>query len=323
MSISVGLDVGYSSTKVRHKGGAFQVPSIVGTDEEWFSVTDEKEKVEIDGERLLVGQAAINQSQIVQRREDRMWIKSPMYKRLLVYALVRAFLESDTSDTELCVVSGLPMAFFNRDAETLKSIILGDHTAKIKGREATVHVRNARIVPQPFGTVLDYALTDDGGIIAEHAEMRIGVIDVGGKTTNILSVEKLAEFSREATSVNVGGWTVVKALTDLLQSEYPDIDDRASAIEKILVSKNFVYYGERIDATDLVKPLTMSAAEQISAEITQRWGSGAQFERVLITGGGSRLVGESLLDVLPQAIIVSDPVTANSRGFWKFANRIA
>jgi len=322
MTISVGVDIGYSSMKVNYKGGSFRIPSIVGTNEEWFSVSDEKEKVEINGERLLVGQSAIDQSQIVQRREDRMWIKTPMYKNLLTYALVRAYQSVNATENELCVVSGLPMAFFNRDAETLKSIIFGDHTAKIKGRESTVGVRNVRIVPQPFGTVLDYALNDDGGIVSDRAEMRIGVIDVGGKTTNILSVEKLAELSREATSVNVGGWTVVKAFTDVLQSEYPDIDDRASMIEKILVNKNFIYYGERIDAVDLITPITTRAAEQISAEITQRWGSGAQFEKVLVTGGGARLVGEALLDMLPQAEVVSDPISANARGFWKFANRI-
>lgn len=320
--LSIGLDIGYSSTKARYKGGSFKIPSIVGTNEEWFSVTDEKEKVEIDGESLLVGQSAINQSQIVQRREDRGWINTSMYKQLLTYSLVRAYQSVGDGDSELCVVSGLPMAFFNRDAETLKSIVLGEHRAKIKGKESTVYARNVRIVPQPFGTLLDYTLTDDGGIIPERANKRIGVIDVGGKTTNILSVDKMAELSREATSVNVGGWTIVKSLTDVLQSEYPEIDDRASAIEKILVDKSFIYYGERIDATDLVIPITSHAAKQISAEISQRWGSGSQFETILVTGGGARLVGQSIVDILPQAIVVNDPVTSNASGFWKFANRI-
>ena len=76
--ISIGLDIGYSSTKARYKGGSFKIPSIVGTNEEWFSVTEEKEKVVIGGEQLLVGQSAIDQSQIVQRREDRGWINTLM-----------------------------------------------------------------------------------------------------------------------------------------------------------------------------------------------------------------------------------------------------
>jgi plasmid segregation protein ParM len=321
--ISIGLDIGYSTTKARYKNGSFKIPSIVGTNEEWFSVTNEKEKVVIDGEQLLVGQSAIDQSQIVQRREDRGWINTTMYRQLMTYSLVRAFQSSNEMDNELCVVSGLPMAFFNRDAETLKGIVFGEHTASINGKESTVYVRNVRIVPQPFGTLLDYALTDEGGIIAERADKRIGVIDVGGKTTNILSVDKMAELSREATSVNVGGWTIVKSLTDVLQSEYPDIDDRASAIEKILTTKNFVYYGERIDANDFVNPITAHAAKQISAEISQRWGSGAQFETILITGGGAKLVGQAIVDILPQAIVVADPVSSNANGFWKFANRIS
>ncbi len=320
--ISAGLDIGYSSTKVRHSGGSFRVPSIIGTNEEWFSMDAKKETVEIYGEKLLVGKAAIDQSQIVQRREDRGWINTTMYKQLMTYALVRACNESGGQDTDICVVSGLPMAFFNRDADTLKGLLIGLHSATINDVEVAVNVRQARVVPQPYGTLLNYALTEEGGLIGDRADKRIGVIDVGGKTTNILSVDKMAEMSREATSVNVGGWTIVKSLTDYIQAEYPDADDRASVIEEIVVSKDFVYYGERINITDIIKGITEQAAKQISAEITQRWGSGAQFEKILVTGGGAELVGEAVVEILPQAEIVADPVLSNAQGFYKFANRI-
>lgn len=319
--IEVGLDIGYSSTKAVYDGGRFRVPSIVGTFEEWFAVNAKRQVVELAGEKYLVGEDAIDQSQIVERREDRAWIKSEMYERLLKYALINTAQMSKIATTSMFVVSGLPMAYFTKDAEYLKSLIIGEHRGVIDGLEAIVTVNDARIVPQPFGALLNYALTDEGGIIPENATGRVGVIDVGGKTTNILSVNDLAEQSREATSVSVGGWTVVRKLRDYLVDKYPEIDDRASNVERILVDKNFVYFGDRIDVAEIISSVTDNIAGQIKAELSQRWGSASQFEKILISGGGAHLISDSLIEVLPQAFMVSEPVFANAKGFYKFAKR--
>jgi plasmid segregation protein ParM len=318
--ISIGLDVGYSSTKAVHESGKFKVPSIVGTFENFFAVNSDREIVTIDGENFLVGQEAVNQSQIVERREDRKWIRSDVYRRLMEYALTKC-VQDASKNGNVVLVSGLPLAYFDQDADTLKALILGEHRCKINNVESVFEVKEARIIPQPFGTLLNYALTDEGGIIPERAIGRLGVIDIGGKTTNILSVGDLKEYSREATSKNIGGWTAVRKLTDYLVTEYPDIDDRASNVERILVDKHFTYFGEEIDVSEAVDAVSSSIASQIEAEISQRWGSAAQFEKILITGGGSYLIGKAIEEILPQAFLVGDPVFANAKGFYKFAKR--
>ena len=319
--IELGLDIGYSSTKAVFDRGSFKVPSVVGTYEEWFAVNASRKVIKLDGQKYLVGSDAIDQSQIVERREDRAWIRSDMYSRLLKFALINTAQMEALETTSMFVVSGLPLAYFNKDAEFLKQLFIGEHRGEMDGVTSIVTVNDARIVPQPFGALLNHALTTDGGIIPENASGRVGVIDVGGKTTNILSVKDLAEQSREATSVSVGGWTAVRKLRDFLVDQYPEVDDRASNIERILVNGSFVYYGERIGVSDAISRITKNIASQIEAELSQRWGGGSHFEKILISGGGANLVGNSIIEVLPQAFIVKDPVFANAKGFHKFAKR--
>lgn len=319
--IKIGLDLGYSSTKVVAEGKTFKIPSIVGSYEDFFTVGGEKEVFEVDGKRYLVGNQAIDQSHIVERREDRAWIKSNMYKVLMQYALVKSMQSSRLSSQSALVVSGLPLSYFSKDSAYLKSLLSGEIRGTLNGVESIFTVAQATVVPQPFGALLDYALNDDGGIIVDRAKGRTGVIDVGGKTTNILSVSDLSELSREATSVNVGGWTAVRRLTDYLRDKYSDIDDRASNMEKILNTKEFIYFGERVSVGDFVDSVSADIANQIKSEISQRWGSASQFERIIVSGGGAYLVGDALKEILPQAFISDNPVFTNAKGFFKFAKR--
>ena len=321
MTVHAGLDIGYSSTKAYYDNGYFREPSIVGTYEDWFAVEGNRRVIELDGVRYLFGKDAIDQSQIVERREDRAWIKSDMYRRLMEYAVGFIAMNSIYTEPEIFVVSGLPLAYFQKDAPYLKNLLVGSHRCIIDGEEISSTVKEAIIVPQPFGTLLDYALNDDGGILTDRARGKIGVIDIGGKTTNILSVSDLSEQSREATSVGVGGWTAVKKLRDFLVNGYPEIDDRVSNIEKVLVNKSFVYFGEKMDVSSVVSDVTKSIADQIKADISQRWGSAAQFEKILISGGGAHMIGSSIEKVLPQSFIVDDPIFSNVKGFYKFAKR--
>ena len=316
--VNVGLDIGYSSVKIRNDKKKIKFPSVVGNREEWFSISDNDKSVfAYSGNEYLVGDNALDQSQVIERREDRNWIKTSMYDTLISYAIAYTLYVND----KINVVSGLPLAYFNKDAEYLKNLLIGRRECVLGGAEISFEITSAVIVPQPFGTLLDYVLTDDGGIIQDRATGRIGVIDIGGKTTNILSVEDLSERSREATSVNVGGWTLVRHLADILLAKYPDMDHSSSYIEKVLMSGSFVYFGNTIDVSDIVSGVSQVAAKQIEAEISQRWGSAAQFEKILISGGGANLIGHSLEAIYPQAVTVHDNVFSNANGFWKFAKR--
>jgi plasmid segregation protein ParM len=218
-------------------------------------------------------------------------------------------------------VSGLPIAFYE-DKEKLKSIMEGEHNFKCKTM-FSIMVNNARIIPQPFGTILDNVLDEDGDIIDEKiARGTVGVIDVGGKTTNILSATALAEKSRMTTSINVGGWDVVRAVKKRLSVTMPELDLRDHEIAQGVINGYVRAYGKNVDITEIINTTALPFAQNIVSEATQLWGTGASLDMIIVTGGGSYLVGSVIVSKFRHATISSDPIFSNVVGYFKLSRRL-
>jgi hypothetical protein len=71
------------------------------------------------------------------------------------------------------------------------------------------------------------------------------------------------------------------------------------------------------------RPL-IEAGEAIAARLTEAWGSGNQFDAVLIGGGGAELAQlvAPLRQRFPHAQIVPDPQIAVARGYARLARRM-
>lgn len=328
-TINIGLDIGYSSTKCKFPAGMFRILSVIGSpNHSEFGVNTSAESVITtkDG-TFLVGDTAVAHSRSVFRREDRNWIESPTYYALFVYSVARVLKGCEGTEHEannVNIVTGLPVSYFSNDSQKLIDVIKqndGFHEFRLSDDvERAFKVDKVRVVPQPFGTIFSYAIDDNWKIIPEMAGGRTGVVDVGGKTTNILSTIDLSEKTREATSVNVGGWDAIRMLKDYVVEKYPDLDMRDQELEQVMMSKTLMYYGEQYDVSDIISTIAGTISNEIGSQITQRWGSVASFDRIFITGGGANLIGDELLKSLQHATIVRNPVLANSSGYYKYAN---
>jgi hypothetical protein len=87
--MNVGIDIGYSSVKtVGGPDRTVAFPSVVGTpDRARFAVggADGHIILDLPGDGTwLVGEGAVAQSRFVDRREDRGWIASNAYRRLML-----------------------------------------------------------------------------------------------------------------------------------------------------------------------------------------------------------------------------------------------
>ena len=322
--MNTGVDLGYSSTKVVSGNRRFSFPSVVGTpDRARFSLGDENGEIVLtlpnDG-TWLVGQGAIEQSRFLKRREDRAWIESDEYYRLFLASLTEL---TTATLADLVVVTGLPVAFYS-DKAVLRDRFLGEHRATREGRRAQVfRVSECRVIPQPFGTLLSVALDNQGRIAdQELATGAVGVVDVGGKTTNLLSVNRLAEIGRETASVNVGAWDVVRAVRDYLTDHCPNLELRDHQVIDAIIARGTKYYGDPVDLEPVVDAALEPMADQVIAQATQLWNGGASLDAVLVAGGGALLLGPYLKRHFRHARVVSDPVFANATGFWKFAQRL-
>lgn len=320
--MNVGMDVGYSATKAVSDDRHVTFPSAVGTpDKARFSLNRNESIVLVHPQHIQVGKAAISQSRFLNRREDRHWIEGEEW-----YALALAAFTELTSATvaEMVIVAGLPVAFYSDKAQ-VRDHLLGAHKVQREGRRAQLlKVTDCRVIPQPFGALLSATL-DNRGRIADTtlATGAVGVIDVGGKTTNLLSVNSLSEIGRETASVNIGAWDVVRTVRSWLSDQCPELDLRDHQVIDAIISHQVRYYGEPIDLTAAVDAAVEPLANQVLAEATQLWNGGAALDAVLVSGGGALLLGPRITAHFRHARVVDAPVFANAIGFWKFAQRVA
>ncbi len=321
--IKAGIDLGYNAVKVMSSRGASMFPSVIGTpDRARFSLNGVSDDIVLtvlgDG-TWLVGEGAITQSRFATRREDRGWIESAEYYRLMLAAMT----EATAGSVEMKVVTGLPVAFYD-DKDILVNCFLGEHRTQREGRRGqTIRVVECRVIPQPFGALLAVSLDDQGRIVnREMAEGAVAIIDVGGKTTNLLSVNRLAEIARETASVNVGAWDVVRQVREYLAEVCPELDLRDHEIVEAITRRQVKYFGEPVDLTDIVETAVYPMAEQVIAQATQLWNSGARLDAVLVAGGGAHLLGQYIEQYFRHARVVDNPVFANVTGYYRFAQRL-
>ena len=318
--MNAGLDVGYSATKAVSGNRRVSFPSAVGTpDKARFSLNGDEAIVLTHPQHVQVGAAAIAQSRFLNRREDRGWTESDEWYSLALAALT----ELTSGSVELTVITGLPVAFYS-DKALVRDRLLGEHKVQREGRRAqTLRVTDCRVIPQPFGALLAATL-DNRGKVSDStlATGAVGILDVGGKTTNLLSVNRLAEIGRETASVNVGAWDVVRSVRRWLADNCPNLDLRDHQVIDAIIARRANYYGEPVDLSEAVQAALEPLAHQVLAEATQLWNGGAALDAVLVSGGGALLLGPAIQAHFRHARIVSDPVFANALGFWRYAQRV-
>lgn len=319
-----GIDLGYNAVKAITDGRRVSFPSAVGSpDKARFSLNGEGAGIVLTSPtHVLVGESAVNQSRFLNRREDRKWVQGDDYLALFLAAITEL---TTATSVDVSLVTGLPVAFYD-DKDQVQARLLGEHRPQREGRRAQlVRVNEVRVIPQPFGSLLA-AVLDERGQIADPglARSAVGVIDVGGKTCNLLSVNRLAEIGRETVSVNVGGWDLVRAVRDWLSKSYPGLDDmRDHALAAAIQARELRYYGEDlVEFPQMIDDLAADLAGQVIAEASHLWNGGATLDAILVTGGGALLLGEHIRRQWRHARLAADPVYGNAVGYWKMARRL-
>lgn len=321
--MNIGADFGYFKTKVISNAIRAHFASLTGSvQKSRFGLNDDNTIILDKPARIQVGKGAVEQSRFTTRREDRRWIESDTYYHLFLAALTEC---TSATWADIRLVTGLPVAYYD-DRDELKDRLMGSHTVQREGRRAqTLKVTHCNVIPQPFGSLLNDVLDDNGRITdTDLATGRVGVIDVGSKTTNLLSVRSLREVNEQSTSVSVGGWDLVRAVRDWLSARCPDLNLRDHEINEAIIEREVTYYGEPVSLHEIVNEELMHLSHEIIGTATQLWNGGANLHAILITGGGAIPLSDLIERRFPHARVVSgDPYFANAIGYWKFAQRLA
>lgn len=322
MTKIMSIDVGYANTKVVHADGRHVFPSIVGTPEKSaFKLRGESSAFQVKyNDRLYsVGETAIEQSRFTSRPESRDWIESEEYQVLMRAAFSRV----QMGNWSTVVFTGLPLAFFEGDAGKLEAIFEGIHHTEVNGKPMSVSVSTCVAVPQPMGTLANAIYDMEGERIdSALAVGNVGVIDIGGKTTNILHASKMGDIARETDSADVGVWDAMRAVRPVVENLCPDANYGDHDISSAIVSKSIKYKGKPVDLTEALDEVLDPFARRIVTKAIELWpGGGATLDTILLSGGGAVLLQDRIMSQIEHADIrvVEDSLFANALGYYKLA----
>jgi plasmid segregation protein ParM len=332
-AVIVGLDVGFGYTKTVRAEGVDVSPSVIG---EWtpgaFRLSVDlgnrrdarvPEVVALDGRPYVVGERALR---VAHRRFvglSREWMAEPTFRVLALAALHRVLGEAGQRIT---IVTGLPVEDVDPHGDSVRRLLEGSHELRLEphGRCWTVAIERVHVLPQPLGTVLAQGL-DSRGHVADPAgfEGRVGVLDVGFRTTDYFTLDGLEVLPARSLTRNTG---MADLLLDLSREVYrrwgverdPHALDEATLRGVLQIGDAEVRLGPVLD------PWLDRHADAIAAHARMLWGDQARdLRRLWITGGGSAVLGSRLTALAPHAAVVRQARIQNAVGYFRYGLRLA
>ena len=326
----VGLDIGYGYTKAI--GGDRQVvfPSIVGKAERIRYQNELQSALGVPGEvgmalnteegDRFVGELALLQSRVQWTLLDRSRVEDPS-ARLLFLAALSEWAEQGVREFQ--VVTGLPVKWY-ADRDKLVGQLKGRHFVQRENGQRAVHrfaVRDVLVVPQPFGSLFDTILGEEGQIVDEAlARGRLGVIDVGTFTTDYVLVDGLRYVERGSGSIATGMSKAYELIGRSLLDSF-GLDLRMHQVDQAVRRGQVTIFGEVREIDWITEPVFDAIAAEVLAQAGTLWGDGRDLAAILVTGGGAIALGERIREHYRHASILDDAAMANVKGFRKYGQR--
>jgi plasmid segregation protein ParM len=327
---NVGIDLGYGFLKATNGSRDIFFPSVVGLGadlayhSELSLYTQEEDNlvVEIGGARYFVGSLAVRQSEIAARSlaEDR---PGDWSARVLFLTALSLVVDGPTAHAN--IVTGLPPAHYRLYRDALADIMLGEHRVVLQSgprpAEKVIVVDNVRVVPQPFGTVFDLFL-DRAGTVQQPdlAASRVGVIDIGFRTTDLVVADRLDYVERLSVTTTTGLATAYALIADALQREF-GITRENYELDGIVMSGHLRLGGKVHDISQVRDDAFRQVARKIMTEVDSVWQKD-DLDVVYVTGGGGQALAGFLLEALPNGALVPGAQAANVHGYWKLSNKL-
>jgi len=321
------IDIGYNFIKALSTNGrACNFPSVVGTPaRETFSLASAKSAKMIielaDGTSWPVGDTALRQSAYTSGRRDAAWVLSQQWDILLCAALSELF----QARAEVRIVTGLPLEDWSSWHEPLRKHLVGDWKFRRNGgNRQTVSVQEAFVITQPYGSLLNMAMADNGKILTNaYSTGMVGIVDIGGNTLNLLVANHLEEIGQWTVGDGLGLLPALDAVARAIKARCPGIDPKTHEVAQWLAVGQFPYGADGLDIAPFARPHLEPLVTMILNRLSEAWPEPGRYSAVLLTGGGALALGsilrEKMKGVYPKVEIANDAQFSNVRGYLKLA----
>lgn len=326
MAKNISIDVGFGFVKATDGTETIVFPSVIGEARNIRynpGVSVQKSMidnlvVEIDGEKFFVGSLANRQSEFTQATLSGDRTNSKEFKVLFLTACA---LLANNLEQQFTIVTGLPVNEFAEYKESLKESLARNHKMKLDDNSFNLAIQNVRVISQPFGTIFNILLDGRGDLRnKEYANMKIGVIDIGFRTTDFAVADSLEFVDKLSNSTTVALSTAYKLIARTLNEEF-GIDKPFYQLDELIRSGYINYSGKQLDINDLVSKAFILTTQNIISEVGSLWSNLWEFDQIIITGGGSEHLYPYIKTHLDKLPLKLESQLSNAVGYQKLANR--
>ncbi len=331
----IGLDIGFGYTKATNGQRFIVFKSVYGEAselqfrEQLLSDPDEEEylHLEIDDHNYFVGELAERQSVERYFTLDQSQFVAEFTKVLALTPLSQMVERQEP----VKLVAGLPISHYRRHRSELINILKGQHPLVIINKngereDSVVRVSDVKVVPQPFGTVMNLMLSDLGEVRDRRfLGEKIGVIDVGFRTTDYTIADRTRYSERGSKTTDTGISRAYATIAAKLQ-ESSGINVELYRLYNAVDRGSIKIHGKRYDLKLVKEHAFSQLASQIATDANRLWANDWDIDRVMITGGGGAVLAPFMSSHLKGEIMPVEPGTDtrlnNVRGYWKYGKRL-
>ena len=249
--------------------------------------------------------------------------------RALTYATLGVLL--GPGNHRVSIMVGFPVQVLARREQALTVLrglrqwLKGEHAFTLNDVQVNLEIINIQAMAQPAGTLFAWGLNDGGQWVRTARDLKTltGILDIGFNTLDLFAVES-GQVVEKYTAGDTAG---VRRATEILRQEVQrvyQVDISHHQADAFLHARRPVLAVAEGDVA--LRPLVQQSLEHagrgIQTFVESRWGNGRQFRRILVTGGGAPLFRKWILELLPHAVVLPEPVTANALGLARYGKRV-
>lgn len=327
----VGVDDGHYAVKVvTEKGQCFSIPSRARSGKHLIAWQGQGNDASDGGIYTTDEGVTFTVHEHLSECDDtrfRDYPKSPLNRVLVHHALRKA----GFAGKPVSIATGLPVSYYYIGGNKNDELI----DAKVANLKRQVHcesgscadiVENA-VTTEAIAAYFDQIIEMDGSPSAAFAEVQgasVGVIDVGGKTTDcavILPGGAHVDTGRSGSS-DVGVLKLNDSVEAALRTRFGFDNVPPRLVESAIATGIIKMYGKEESVKGIVHEAKEALAEAIMNNVRSKIGSGKDLDYVLFVGGGSIVMREQLAKHFPHARFPDRPEFANARGMLKIAKYV-
>ncbi|UCF30727.1 MAG: ParM/StbA family protein [bacterium] len=327
--LMAGVDVGFGFTKASSGETSVLFKSIVGEaqprnlgDRFFDGMGLEGVHITLNDRSYFVGELAESESRVRQFTLDQAQMVAHQFKVLSLAALSRVA----ASRVPVNVVTGLPVGYYVEFKDRLAESLKGEHSLVLhedgQANEVALSVNRVKVIPQPYGSLVDHLFRDDGTLMRQDvARQKIGIVDIGFKTTDFTVCRGLQHSERGSRTTDTGMAKAFQFIAEALH-EMSGINVEIYRLFGAVQQGSIKIRGAEYDISKVKDEVFSRLAAAVVNEMERVWVDDWDLDLVLLAGGGGEALYEYLkpmvrgqLDLLQTR---EDPRMANVYGYLKY-----